>query len=300
MASLAIEQTLALAMARHARLGAASSAFALEADTLALIFSFVRDAHEKLVATKRIVGICVQTSSHAVQYIEINYSDGTRTTHGRHVHHLPGTQGGCWQEPLKLQPGEIITRVAGRHSDSGHIDAIEFTTSRGGNRKFVRTTPRDLKPRSSPFGWNVAAGYELADLSCSRATLYGVPGFIESVDALEVVETPWTSRMARLLIDHPSTSFPPLYGPFIHRVGALYTGHDIDVRICTLEEAKARALELPNCAGFTFHSTSPQFTGAREVFFKDRRDGNTDIAWQTCLRPGWRGPDPAPTPWPEW
>ena len=75
-------------------------------------------------------------------------------------------------------------------------------------------------------------------------------------------------------------------------------GHDLDVLVCTWEEAKARALELPNCAGFTFNSAASRFEGVVEVFFKDRRHGNNDWRWQTWLKTDWNGADPPQLFWP--
>ena len=81
----------------------------------------------------------------------------------------------------------------------------------------------------------------------------------------------------------------------------------------TLAQAKARALELPGCAGFTFKSTNltpalpsgsadidtASYTPDRyRVYFKSRRNGNTDGLWQTYLLADWTGADPAQTPWP--
>ena len=211
MGSLAIDQTLALAMARHGRLGASSSAASLEADTIEHILAFVREAHKDLLATRRIVSICVKVSrTVGINRIEISYSDGTHTAHGGHS--------GEWQRPLRLQPGEYITSVSGHRQ--------------------------------------------------------------------------------RLLLAHPSTCFAPSpNAPLLHRIGALVQGHDIEIRQCTLEQAKALVLELPNCAGFTFHSAAPQFDGVQTVHFKDRRDGNTDWRWQSYLRADWAGADPAPLPY---
>ena len=82
---------------------------------------------------------------------------------------------------------------------------------------------------------------------------------------------------------------------------------------CTLAQAKARALELPGCAGFTFKSTNltpalpsgsadidtASYTPDRyRVYFKSRRNGKTDGLWQTYLLADWTGADPAQTPWP--
>ena len=277
--SLACEQTIALAMARHARLGAASSAALLEADTVALIFSFVQEAHEELVATKRIASIHVRAGD-VIDGIEIRYSDGT--------HVASGGNGGRWLRPLRLQPGEFITRVGG--NKGLYLDSIEFRTSHGAVIRFPGRLSGGV-----PFVHDIATGHELEHLECLRAP----GGWLRSIEGLATQETPWTSRMARLLLGHPSASFLPCpNGPFIQRVGALSAFHDIEVRVCTLAEARARALEMPGCAGFTVKSDTPAFDGQKQVFFKKRRHGNTDIEWQTYLLADWTGADPAPTPWP--
>ena len=105
MSSLAVDQILALAMARHARLGAASPASALEEDTMHHILHFVREAHLKLMATKRIVSICVRTGD-LVDRVEIHYSDGTFRSHGG--------DGGQWRRPLTLKAGEYVEGFRGR------------------------------------------------------------------------------------------------------------------------------------------------------------------------------------------
>ena len=217
--SLACEQTLALAMARHARLGAASSAALLEADTVALIFSFVQEAHEELVATKRIASIHVRAGD-VIDGIEIRYSDGT--------HVASGGNGGRWLRPLRLQPGEFITRVGG--NKGLYLDSIEFRTSHGAVIRFPGRLSGGV-----PFVHDIATGHELEHLECLRAP----GGWLRSIEGLATQETPWTSRMARLLLGHPSASFLPCpNGPFIQRVGALSAFHDIEVRVCTLAEAR--------------------------------------------------------------
>ena len=293
MGSLAIDQTFALAMARHGRLGASSSAASLEADTIELILAFVREAHKDLLATRRIVSICARVSS-LVNRIEISYSDGTHTAHGGHF--------GAWHLPLRLQPGEYITGVSGQNPSGSLMYRVNFTTNLGATRTFMRPSPI-----SAPFVLPIDVDHELEDLVCTSHT-HGHPGQtghtgmhtgrLLSVDALVTRETVWTSSMARLLLAHPSTSFAPSpNAPLVHRVGALGNGHDIEVRQCTFEQAKALALELPNCAGFTFNSAAPQFDGVQTVHFKDRRDGNTDWRWQSYLRADWAGADPAPLPY---
>ena len=296
MTSLASKQALALAMARHPRLGAASCAAALEADTLALIFGFVQEAHRELVATKRIASIHVRAGD-LIDRIEIRYSDGTHLFYGGH--------GGEWQRPMRLQPGEIITGVGGRNSlaSSLQVNSIDFTTSRGVTCRF-----KGRLNGGAPFTYQIPTGMldglQIDGLVCYVAT-HGT--WLRSINGVEVKETPLMSSMARLLIDHSPTEFlPHPNGPFTQRTGALTNGHDIEVRWCTLAQAKARALELPGCAGFTFQSTTPPpdlpiYTPDNRlsrIFFKRRRNGNTDVLWQTYLLTDWTGADPAPTPWP--
>ena len=213
--SLASEQALALAMARHPRLGAASCAAALQADTLALIFGFVQAAHQELVATKRIASIHVRAGD-LIDRIEIRYSDGTHVAYGGH--------GGAWLRPMRLQPGEVITGVSGRKGDS--LDSINFTTSRG------LVTFKGRLNGGAPFSYQIPAGKQLDGLVCHTAT-NGT--WLRAVSGVEVTETPWTSSMARLLLDHSPTQFlPHPSGPFTQRAGALVAGHDIEVRWCTL------------------------------------------------------------------
>ena len=134
MGSLAIDQTLALAMARHGRLGASSSAASLQADTIEHIFAFVREAHKDLLATRRIVSICMQLISTGIHRIEISYSDGTHTAHGGHS--------GEWQRPLRLQPGEYITSVSGARRRGVlavyFVYKVDFTTNLGATHTFMR------------------------------------------------------------------------------------------------------------------------------------------------------------------
>ena len=141
-------------------------------------------------------------------------------------------------------------------------------------------------PINAPFVLPIDADRELEDLVCTCQTGVG----LRSIDSLATRETVWTSSTARLLLAHPSTCFAPSpNAPLLHRIGALVQGHDIEIRQCTLEQAKALVLELPNCAGFTFHSAAPQFDGVQTVHFKDRPDGNTDWRWQSYLRADWAG-----------
>ena len=295
MGSLAIDQTLALAMARHGRLGASSSAASLEADTIELILAFVREAHKDLLATRRIVSICARVSS-LVNRIEISYSDGTHTAHGGHI--------GEWHRPLRLQPGEYITSVSGARRRGVlavyFVYKVDFTTNLGTTHTFVMPSspsPSPWRPAHRPLVLPIDADRELEDLVCTCHAAHP-HATLRSINSLATRETVWTSSMARLLLAHPSTCFAPSpNAPLLHRVGALVQGHDIEVRQCTLEQAKALVLELPNCAGFTFHSAAPQFDGVQTVHFKDRRDGNTDWRWQSYLRADWAGADPAPLPY---
>ena len=103
--------------------------------------------------------------------------------------------------------------------------------------------------------------------------------------------SPWASAMAQLLVAHPNQAIfrPPPPGVFLHRVGAapLVRAACIEIGTYTLEEAKARALALPNCAGFAVNTNAPTFGGRKPCFFTTRRDvGDGDDAWlwQTWLK----------------
>ena len=280
-ATLAREQILALAMARHARLGAASRAKCLNADALSHVHKYVCEAHQELASTKRISKICVKTGD-VVDRIEIHFSDGAFIS--------SGGGGGEWRLPATLEVGEYITGIGGRKGDS--LDAIYFTTNLGRAHNFAGRING-----GRVFHMPIEPGHELISLTASSP-----PGrtWLKSILGYKTVSSPWTSPMARLLLAVPNRAIfePGVTRPFLHRVGALGAGHDLDVRVCTWEEAKARALELPNCAGFTFNSAAPRFEGVMEVFFKGRRHGNNDWRWQTWLKTDWNGADPPQTNWP--
>ena len=278
--SLATEQTLALAMARHPSLGAESPAAPLDADTLQVILKFVRAAHAQLVSQKRLASICVRTGD-LVDRVECHYSDGGFETFGG--------GGGEWRQPVTLKVGEYISGIGGRKGDS--LDAIHFTTNQGRIIEFAGRLNG-----GSAFSMSIPARHELLHLSISARWT----GWLRSVDNVATHESPWESGMAKLLLAHPNRAIfePRNAGPFVHRVGALAAGHDLDVRLCTFAQAEELAAGLPNCAGFTFNSAAPRFEGVMTVHFKDRREGNNDWRWQTWLTAGWTGDDPAPTEWP--
>ena len=284
--SLAHQQALALAMARHPRLGASSPASVLNSDLIQLVFSFINAAHHQFTRSKRVVSVAVRTGD-LVDRIELHYSDGT--------YFACGGNGGKWRRPLHLNPGEYLVRVDGRKGD--FLDAVRFTTNLGTTREFVGRLGGGL-PFTMPA---IPNGHEIDSLTCSLggAHLAVNSPWLRSIDALVTRLSPTHGSMAHLLLAHPATVFPhPPNAGFIHRTGALAAGHDLEIRSCTFEEAKNHAVALPNCAGFTFHSAVPRFEGIKEVFFKDNASGNNDWRWQTYLCDGWPGDRSPPADWP--
>ena len=278
--TLATEQVLALAMARHARLGAESTAKCLDADAFQVVWKWVHAAHQKLASTTRIVKICVKAGD-IVDRIELHRSDGSFLSRGG--------DGGEWLLPATLEIGEYIIGVGGRKG--GGLDAVYFTTNFGRAFNFagrfnggrIFHTPR------------IEPGFELSTLQTESP-----PGHDWLLDVVTYSQpSPWVSPMAKLLLAHPNRSVfeQSVTRPLFHRVGALYAGHDIDRRVCTFAEARERAMELPNCAGFTFNSAAPRFHGLMECFFKDVRGGNNDWRWQTWLKTEWTGADPPQSNW---
>ena len=119
---LASQQTLALAMASHPRLGASSPAASLPLDALHRIRDMVSAAHLSLSSTVRLVSIRVKTGE-AVECIELCYSDGS--------HRIHGGVGGTWREPLYLQPCEYLTRISGVQVPGRAVRSVRFDTSHG-------------------------------------------------------------------------------------------------------------------------------------------------------------------------
>lgn len=278
---LATEQVLALAMARHERLGAESLARHLDVDALECVLHFVRAAHEHLASTKRVVSICVRTG-HLVDRVELHKSDGTFEAAGGH--------GGRWRRPKVLQLGEYITGIGGRKGDG--LDSVWFRTSLGNIYAFTGGANGGL-----PFSFTVPNDHEVQAFNATSGGL-AVNGMLLSIDNVESRVSPWSSAMAKLLLAHPNRDiFNTRSSQVQHRVGALAAGNNIEIRILTFEEAKRRMLELPDCAGFTFGSAAPRFHGTHTVFFKNRRDGNNDWRWQSWLKADWNGSDPPPTDW---
>ena len=173
MGSLATDQALALAMARHNRLGAASPAASLNADTTQLIHSFVRDAHEELVSAKRIVAIYMKTGD-LVDRVEMHYSDGTHSAHGG--------MGGRWREPLLLKPDEYITRVSGKKGDS--LDSICFTTNKQDSHVFAGRLNGGRR-----FGWKMPPNHELVDISGRQHQHHN--RWLRSVEGFDSNVSPW-------------------------------------------------------------------------------------------------------------
>ena len=74
---------------------------------------------------------------------------------------------------------------------------------------------------------------------------------------------------------------------YMHKIGALGGGNDIEKGSYTVKDAKMHASKLPACAGFTFcHGGKMGQAGGEvvEVFFKSSDEGNGDPAWQTWTK----------------
>ena len=289
MSTLAEEQVFALAMARHPRLGATSRAAVLDDDLLRAILGAVQSAHKELVDTKRIVAVCVKTGD-LVDRVMLYHSDGSMFTTQAVGNGWGNGMGGRWRRPMHLAHGEYLTTISGGAGDA--LDSICFTTNLGQQARFAGRLDG-----GSDYTYHAAQGHEITGLCFLPAP----QGWLHSLTGIECKPSPWTSTMAGLLLAHPSQPFAvDPSAPFVHRVGALEAGHDLERRVCTFDEAKAHAISLgPACAGFTFHGVGPKFRGVAEVFFKDNRNGNNDWRWQTHLKNGWAGADGEYTDWPD-
>ena len=260
------EQVMALAMARHARLGAASPAAVLPADALQIVMRFVQAAHQQLISTPRLIRVYVRTGD-LVDRVEFHFSDGTVRSHGG--------RGGHLREPFVLNTGEYITGIAGRAGDS--LDSISFRTSEGRQHTFAGRLNGGVH-----FTMSCETGEELADAQFARRSRW-----LQSVLHIETRRTPWLSNMAKLLIKHPSKPFETsAQNNFVHRVGALTAGGDVaEPRMCTLAEATAFAATMNSCVGFTFNYHRPTFEGRLECWFKTWNvSANTDWEWQSYRR----------------
>ena len=100
---IATEQITSLAMARHARLGAASPAAVLNADCLQNIRRHLLHSHADL--WRSIETVRVKTGD-LVDRVEFRTWDGTTREHGGH--------GGQWHNAFQLYPGERIVAIHGR------------------------------------------------------------------------------------------------------------------------------------------------------------------------------------------
>ena len=199
------EQILALAMARHTRLGAASKAKCLNADALSHVHKCVCEAHQELAATKRISKICVRTGN-VVDRVEIHFSDGAFIG--------SGGGGGEWRLPVTLEIGEYIIGFGGRKGGvlGDSLGAIYFTTNLGRAHNFAG---RFNGGRA--FHKLIEPGHELISFSASSP-----PGrtWLTSTIGYNTVSSSWTSPMASKAAPRPSqprhlrarhhpTVFPP-------------------------------------------------------------------------------------------
>ena len=106
---------LAMAMALHPRLGAASPAAALSPDLMRRVCALLAPMH-----TRRLAAVYLRTDL-LVDRIELRYSDFSSRA--------CGGCGGTWREPLLLMPGESICRVNWWAGD--HLDALRFHMTTG-------------------------------------------------------------------------------------------------------------------------------------------------------------------------
>lgn len=109
------ERALALAMASHPRLGAASPLARLTPELVSRIALL-----DLLGSTKFLVAVTVRTGL-LVDCIATHYSDGSSLA--------SGGLGGHERPVFRLSHGEHITKLRGRQGD--HLDAVQFVTSFG-------------------------------------------------------------------------------------------------------------------------------------------------------------------------
>ena len=190
--------------------------------------------------------ICVRTGN-VVDRVEIHFSDGAFIG--------SGGGGGEWRLPVTLEIGEYIIGFGGRKGGvlGDSLGAIYFTTNLGRAHNFAG---RFNGGRA--FHKLIEPGHELISFSASSP-----PGrtWLTSTIGYNTVSSSWTSPMASKAAPRPSQPrhLRARHHPTVFPPRSLVDGHDLDVLVCTWEEAKARALELPNCAGFTFNSAASRF-----------------------------------------
>lgn len=183
--NLAGDQLLALSMARHPRLGAASAAASLNEDCGRRILQYVRASHAAIVAMKRIFLVRVKTGD-LVDRVEFHYADGKVSAHGGH--------GGRWCPDFILGVGEFITDISGQVGDS--LDAISFVTNHGREARFagrLNGGRRFVKPFS-------AHDLEMVDVQFKPHP----GGWLRGPLDYETRVPFWNSREAKLLFAHPS------------------------------------------------------------------------------------------------
>ena len=169
---IATEQITSLAMARHARLGAASPAAVLNADCLQNILRHVLQSHADL--WRGIESVHLKTSD-LVDRVEFWTWDGTRREHGGH--------GGQWRSPFFLCPGERIVAIRGRKG--AFLDAIGFSTSLGRSISYA-----GRHNGGEPFAISISDPLELFDITCGT---HAQGGWLTQVDEVETRESPWPS-----------------------------------------------------------------------------------------------------------
>jgi len=195
---LASQQTLALAMASHPRLGASSPAASLPLDALHRIRDMVSAAHLSLSSTVRLVSIRVKTGE-AVECIELCYSDGS--------HRIHGGVGGTWREPLYLQPCEYLTRISGVQVPGRAVRSVRFDTSHGRVIRYAGHLDAS-QDCGAPFELTAPSGHEILDFTSRSSSIFAALGCLSSLNGpIHSRPCPWTNAVARLLWLHSPHDF---------------------------------------------------------------------------------------------
>jgi len=166
-------RALAMAMALHRRLGAASHLRLLMPELIARIALF-----DRLQATRHVVAITVRTGL-LVDSIAFHFSHGGSSVCGGH--------GGIERPLFRLTPGEYITRIRGRMG--AYVDAIQFETSHG------RVSPMCGGPGGDAFEFAAPSGSEIFAINArlARGWLCRLAPFVRSAP-----RAAWSEHIERL------------------------------------------------------------------------------------------------------
>lgn len=194
------EQCLALAMAKHPRLGHDSCAAHLPPDCLATIAQTCKAAHAALLRSPYLREIRAKQSGALdgdgtrIDRIEFVRSDDVRYVHGG--------LGGSWQEPFLLQRGEFCVRICGtrcsaRGSSTGlpeGICSLSLFTSRG--RSVTYGSP---DADATSFSYVAPCGRAICDIVCREARIWPSMSWLHRIEGVRSEATPWISDVGRVL-----------------------------------------------------------------------------------------------------